>query len=161
MSKPARKKTSRAVMFRVTPEGTLAPNDDISRQTLRKRGFRVGDVLAADPKKPRSLHNWRRAHKLGQMLVENIEDFQSMESHGVLKRLQVEGDIGCEKLAIKLPGFGVVYQNIPLSLNFSDMDDGEFHAIYGQFCQHVIDNYWTSMTPDQIEQMANLVGLAA
>lgn len=154
-------KPSRAVMFRVTPEGTLAPDDDISRQTLRKRGFKVGDVLAADPKKPRSLHNWRRAHKLGQLLVENIEDFENMEAHGALKRLQVEGDIGCERMAIKLPGFGVAFQNIPLSLNFSDMDDGEFQVIYGQFCQHVIDNYWRGMTQGQIEQMANLVGLAA
>jgi hypothetical protein len=161
MSKPARKKTSRAVMFRVTPEGTLAPNDDISRQTLRKRGFRVGDVLAADPKKPRSLHNWRRAHKLGQMLVENIEGFQNMEPHGVLKRLQWEGNIGCEEMGVQVPGVGLATIRMPLSLNFADMDDGEFHAIYGQFCQHVIDNYWTGMTPEQIEQMANLVGLAA
>jgi hypothetical protein len=154
-------KPSRAVMFRVTKDGTLAPDDDISRQTLRKRGFRVGDVLAADPKKPRSLHNWRRAHKLGQLLVENIEDFQNMEAHGVLKRLQWEGNIGCEEMGVHVPGVGLATIRMPQSLNFSDMDDGEFHEIYGRFCQHVIDNYWRGMTQGQIEQMANLVGLAA
>jgi hypothetical protein len=50
---------------------------------------------------------------------------------------------------------------MPLSLNFADMDEGEFQVIYGQFCQHVIDSYWTGLTEEQIEQMANLVGLAA
>ena len=80
-------KTSKAVMFRVTPEGTLAPNDDISRQTLRKRQFRVGDLVTADPKKPRNHRAWSRAHKLAQLLIENVEDFANMNPHPVLKRL--------------------------------------------------------------------------
>ncbi|MAL97169.1 MAG: hypothetical protein CL583_01845 [Alteromonadaceae bacterium] len=154
-------KSSKALMFRVTPEGTLAPDDDISRQTLRKRGFRVGDVLSADPKKPRNLYDWRRAHKLAQLLIENIDDFASMDAHQVLKRIQIEADIGCDSIAIKLPGFGTAFHRVPLSLNFADMDEGEFQVIYGQFCQHIIDSYWAGLTQDQIERMANLVGLAA
>ena len=154
-------KTSKAVVFRVTPEGTLAPNDDISQQTLRKRQFRVGDLVTADPKKPRNHRAWSRAHKLAQLLIENVEDFANMDPHPVLKRLQWEANIGCEEMGVKVPGVGLATIRMPLSLNFADMDEGEFQAIYGQFCQHVIDSYWTGLTEEQIEQMANLVGLAA
>jgi len=70
-------------------------------------------------------------------------------------------NIGCEEMGVKVPGVGLATIRMPLSLNFADMDEGEFQAIYGQFCQHVIDSYWTGLTEEQIEQMANLVGLAA
>ena len=45
------KSKQRDLLFRVTAEGTLAPDDDFCRQRLRKRQLRVGDVVKADPKK--------------------------------------------------------------------------------------------------------------
>lgn len=36
-----------------------------------------------------------------------------------------------------------------------------FQQVYGQFCQHIIDMYWSGLTQDQIEQMSNLLGVAA
>jgi len=155
------KSKQRDLLFRITAEGTLAPDDDFCRQRLRKRQLRVGDVVKADPKKPRNPHHWRRAHKLAQLMIENLDDFANMDPHPVLKRIQWEANIACEEMAVKVPGYGITGVRIPQSLSFSDMDEGEFQETYGQFCQWVIDNYWTGMTQEQIEQMANLVGLAA
>lgn len=161
MKSPARRPSRRNLMFRVTPEGTLAPADEITRAALRRRKFRIGDVLAADPKKPRNLPAWRRAHRLAQLLIESLDEFEGGEAHQVLKRLQIETGIGCEELAIRVPGVGMCLQRIPRSMAFDEMDDGEFNEIYAQFCQHVIGTYWPDLTPEQIDQMASLVGMAA
>jgi hypothetical protein len=41
------------------------------------------------------------------------------------------------------------------------MEEGEFQEIYGGFCQHVISTYWPTLTEEEIDQMAGLVGDAA
>ena len=112
--------------------------------------------------KPRDPKQWGRAHKLGELLIENIDDFANCpDAHYVLKRLQVETGLGCELMEIRSEAFGIVQQRIPKSLNFGDMDDCEFNEIYAGFCQHIIDRYWPTMTQEEIEQIAKLVGMAA
>lgn len=155
------KKRSRAVMLRITPDGRFEPADDLTRQMLRERGLHIGDVVSADITMPRSYRQWMRAHKLGQLIAENIEDFQGVKAHQVLKRLQLEGNIGCESIAYRIPEYGMVEQRIPKTLNFADMDETEFQEIYGQMCQLIINRYWNDLSQQQIETMANLVGLAA
>jgi len=148
-------------MLRVTKDGNFEPADEISRQVCRRRKFRVGDILAADLRKPRSLVQWGRAHRLGQLLLENTDDFIGMDAHRVLKRLQVETGIGCDEMPIKAPGLGMVIYRIPRTMAFDQMEEGEFQEIYGGFCQHIIATYWPALTEDEIDQMAGLVGSAA
>lgn len=156
----SRKKNSRSIMLRVTPEGRFEPADEISRDVCRKRKYRRGDVVSAEIRKPRDYGQWKRAHKLGQLLAENLDDFTGWDCHRVLKRLQIETGIGCEEYPIK-SDYGMLMHRVPRSLNFSDMDEGEFQELYAGFCQHVIDRYWPELTQDEIEEMAGLVGLAA
>ncbi|MEO1892687.1 MAG: hypothetical protein FH747_03065 [Stenotrophomonas sp.] len=154
-------KQKRTVLLRVTDDGAFVPADDLSKQLLRQRKIRRGDLVSADPKKARNPTAWKRAHKLAQLLIENLDDFTNMDAHSVLKRLQFEADIGCERMDVKVPGYGVVSQRWPKSMSFDQMDEGEFQQVYGQFCQHIIDMYWNGLTQDQIEQMSNLLGVAA
>lgn len=155
-----RKKNSRAIMLRVTNDGRFEPADDISRDVCRKRKYRVGDILSADVKGARNYVQWKRAHKLGQLLAENIDDFSGWNCHRVLKRLQIETGIGCDEYPIKTD-YGMLMHRVPLSLAFDEMDEGEFQEIYAGFCQHIIDTYWHDLSHDQINDMASLVGLAA
>ena len=154
-------KSSKAIMLRVTDDGRFEPYDDMSRELLRKKRLRRGDVISATLKKARNPTNWRRAHKLAQLLIQNLDEFANGEAHAVLKRLQLEADIGCDYIACNLPGIGAVHYRVPKSLAFDEMEETEFDAIYGQFCQHIINAYWPELTPDEIEEMAGLVGLAA
>ena len=52
------------ILLRVE-RGALVPADAHSQQRLRERGYRVGDVLAAELAKPRSPGFWRLAHRIG------------------------------------------------------------------------------------------------
>ena len=84
------------VAFRVL-HGRLEPADLMSAQRLRAKGFRVGDIVFGDLKKPRNPRFWNLAHRFATLLMENIDQFSRMEdAHAVLKRIQFEADIGCE-----------------------------------------------------------------
>ncbi len=64
------------------------------------------------------------AHALGSLIAENIEAFPGQDAHGVLKRLQIEGNIGCDEIAVIFPGIGPCSYRIPQSLAFESMDEG-------------------------------------
>lgn len=156
-----KKPKARALMLRVTPEGYFAPADELSREVCRKRKYRVGDILSTDMKKPRSYLQWKKAHKLGQLLAENLDEFSGFDAHRVLKRLQIETGIGCEEMPIKVAGLGMLIQRVPRTLAFDQMEEGEFQEIYAGFCQHVVSSYWPSLTIEAIDDMTKLVGMAA
>jgi hypothetical protein len=149
------KRRPQRVMLRVI-KGGLAPADDYSASILRARGYRVGDIVSGDIKKPRNPGFHRLAHRIGSLAAENIEAFSGLAAHAVLKRLQLEGDIACENIPLNFPGVGPVSYRIPLSLSFEAMDDGEFHPIVAAFCSYLAKRYWPTLTGDQIEKMAEL-----
>jgi hypothetical protein len=149
------------IMLRVI-KGALVPADLTSAGMLRDRNYNIGDVLSAELKKPRNPKFHRMAHALGQALIENTDDFaEYTDAHKVLKRLQIEANIGCDVMAIKVPGIGMLEHRTPQSLSFENMDEAEFQAVYAALCNYVIKHYWRDMEADQIEQMASLVGMAA
>lgn len=155
------KKYPRSVLLKVTDQGALIPADEMAREELRRRKLRVGDCVSADPRKARNPRAWSRAHKLAQLLIENLDDFTGKDAHSVLKLLQFEADVGCERMEVNVPGYGIVTQRWPKSMAFDQMEEGEFQQVYAQFCQHIIDTYWNGLTQQQIEQMSNLLGVAA
>lgn len=136
--------------------------DDMAEHQLAKREYKAGDEVGADLKKPRDPVKFRRAHKLGQLLIENADDFAHYtDAHDVLKRLQLESGVWCDETAIRLEGIGMVMHRQALSLAFDEMEDGEFNKGYAQLSQFIITKYWPGLEAWQIEQMAGLVGLAA
>ncbi|WP_272962311.1 hypothetical protein [Alcanivorax jadensis] len=145
-------------MFRVvrSPEGraVLQAADDFTARRMREKGYRVGDLLAAQVTKPRSPGYHAYAHRLGQMVADNIEGFEGMQAHKVLKRLQLESGVECESAAIKVPGLGMVEHRIPKSMAFESMDDGAFREMIMALCQHLVREYWPSETPEHVAELA-------
>ena len=138
-------------------KGCLEPADECQRAKLRERGYRTGDLLAADLTKPRNPKFNRLVHQLGRLVVENIEAFAGLDAHKAIKRLQIEGKIACDEIGISVPGYGMVIQLIPRSLSFESMDEGEFHSAARGISRTIAERYWTNLTEEQILNMAELM----
>ncbi len=141
-------------MLRVV-KGALQPADAFAEQELRRRGYRVGDIVAGEIRKPRNPRFHRLAHQLGALVAENIEAFEGLDAHSVLKRLQIEAGIGCDDLSLNFPGIGPCVYRVPQSLAFESMDEGRFHEVIGALCAYIAKRYWPNMEPGQIERMAD------
>lgn len=135
--------------------GVLEPFDAATSAQLRAKGYKRGDVLSADLAKPRSPGFHSLAHQLGGMLADNIDTFDGMNPHAVLKRLQWEANVGCDEFGAMAPGLGLVMVRTPRSLSFASMDQGEFREVMKGLCRHVAKTYWPTCTAEQVEQMAS------
>lgn len=142
------------LMLRVV-RGGFEPADEFVRSELRRRGYRVGQIVAGVITKTRSPGFHRLAHRLGTLCAQNIEDFAGMDAHAVLKRLQWEANIGCSTMGAKVPGVGFVEVRIPESLSFDNMDQTAFKDVVRGFCRHIAERYWPDMEPEEIEKMAS------
>lgn len=135
-------------------KGGIQPADSYTAEKLRARKFRVGDIVAVAITKPRNPKFHNLAHRIGQLVVSNIDEFANSDAHTALKRMQIEAGIACDEIAIRIPNLGAVIQRIPRSLSFESMDEGEFHEVVRAFCRHIAMNYWPGLTPEQVELMA-------
>ena len=157
---PKAKRNRQQFALRVI-KGGFQPADRWTLEALKKRPYHVGDVLLADLKKPRNPKFNRLVHALGVLCAENIESFDGLDGHEVIKRVQLEGDIGCDTIALNMPGIGPVQYRVPRSLNFADMDEAEFKVIYERFCRYIAKRYWPELSEHQVGQMAELFPEAA
>ena len=144
------------IYFRVD-KGCLIPADSYQKSRLRERGYRIGDLIAAELTKPRNPKFNRLVHQLGRLCAENIEAFSGIEAHRIIKRLQIEGRVACDEIGINVPGYGMVIQFIPRSLSFGSMDEVEFSAAARGISRTIAERYWPSLTEDQILNMAELM----
>ncbi len=128
--------------------------DTLTAARLRQRSYQLGDLVFVEIRKPRNPKFHAFAHQLGVLCAENLEAFDGMDGHSVLKRLQLESGVGCDELAIRAPGLGMLMHRIPRSLSFESMDEGEFREVMRGLSRHIAATYWTGCTPEQIEQMA-------
>lgn len=155
---PMTTKKRRAEKFALrVVRGGYQPADSSTAARLRDKGHRVGDIVFAQITRPRNPRFHRLAHAFGRLVAENIDAFAGMESHKVLKRIQLEANIGCEEVAYQLPGNGMIIQRIPHSLSFESMDEGEFRSTYRGMCRHIAQMYWPDLGEDEIAQMAELM----
>jgi hypothetical protein len=154
MAKP--KRTPERFPLRVA-KGAFVPADQSTLSRLRTKGFKTGDLVFAEFKKPRNPKFHRMAHALGQLCAENLDAFEGMEAHRVLKRLQIEAQVGCDEMAIIIPGVGKCLHLIPRSLSFESLDEAEFKEIIAGMCRHIAKCYWPRLTAEQIEDMAGVM----
>lgn len=138
-------------------KGGYVPADASAATALRSLGHRVGDLVFADFTKPRNPQFNRLVHAFGALLAQNLDAFTGRDSHSVLKRLQIEGDIGCDNIALNFPGIGPCEYRVPRSLSFESMGEDEFSTVYRQFSEYVSRKYWPDSTPEKIERMAELM----
>ena len=148
------------IMLRVS-KNCLEPADEFARARLKEKGYRVGDYVSAQLRKPRNPGFHRLAHQLGALLAQNLDDFEGVPAHTVLKRIQLEADIACDEMWLNMPGVGPVVYRIPQSLSFESMDQGEFEEVFRAMCRYVAKRYWPSMTAEQIEATASCMTEAA
>lgn len=135
-------------------QGALVPADQCAASQLRARRYKVGDLLVAELKKPRSPKFNRLVHRIGQLVVANIDAFSGIDAHRAIKRLQIEGRVACDEIGVNVPGFGMVIQFIPRSLSFESMDETEYREAARGICRTIAERYWPSMEPQAIEYMA-------
>lgn len=145
--------TRESVYVRVE-KGRLTPADAYAAGQLRSRGYKVGDVLKAKLSKLRNPKFNRLVHRIGQLVVANIESFHGAETHDAIKRLQIEAGAGCDEIGILIPGFGMAIHRTPRSLSFESMSEDEYQTVAKSICRHIAATYWPSLTAEQIESMA-------
>lgn len=138
--------------------GALVPADRYSVEALKSRKLGPSDVVFATLRKPRNPKFHRLAHALGQLLVENLDEFADLDSHSCLKRIQLEADIACDQMAINFPGLGPCSYRMPRSLSFESLDQTQFEAVYSAMCRHIAARYWRDLTPERVAEMAELMG---
>lgn len=141
-------------------KGGFAISDPLTAQRLRLKGYSIGDDVALEVFKARNPKFNGLAHKFGELLAQNLDDFAGMDSHDVLKRIQLEAGIACDEVQLR-GDFGLVYHRQARSLSFDQMDEGEFHNVYEAMCRHVSAKYWPAMKPEEIEKMAAFMPDAA
>lgn len=110
--------------------GALVPDHPIDRRSMKERKFHVGRQLRATLREDRNPGFWRKAHVLGGWLADNVEAFAGLDMHTALKRLQELSGVGCETVEYDIPGVGKLTRTEAQSLNFSDMDEGEFNTLW-------------------------------
>lgn len=142
-------------------KGALVPGDSYTQKRLKERGYRVGDILLADLRKPRHPGFHRLAHRLGQLVAENIEAFEGLDGHAALKRIQIEAGIGCDEIPLRLPVIGQITYRVPRSLSYASMDQAEFEKTIRGMSEYIAREYWPDLTPEQIEEMAEAMPEAA
>lgn len=114
--------------------GCLVPDHAIDRRSMKERKFHVGKQLRATLRQDRNPMFWRKAHVLGGWLADNVELFQGLDHHAAVKKLQELSGIGCEEedFTIDLGSLGTHKgkRKVAASLNFDDMDEGEFSLLW-------------------------------
>ena len=123
------------VMKLVNPEtgeliGALVPDHPIDRRSMKERKMFAGKSVRATLRQDRNPMFWRKAHVLGGWLADNVEAFSGCDMHAAIKRLQELSGVGCETVEYDLPGVGKLTRTEAQSLNFSDMDEGEFNSLW-------------------------------
>ena len=147
-------KNKRERIYLRVSKGCLIPADDYAASRLREKGYKLNDVLAAQIVKLRNPKFNRLVHRIGQIVVANIEAFAGLDAHTAIKRLQMEGRIACDEIGIMVPGYGMVVQVIPRSMSFDTMDEGEYNEAARAICRLIAQRYWPTLTPEQVEKMA-------
>jgi len=146
--------TKRERIYLRVDRGCLIPADPYAASKLRERGYKIGDLLAAELVKPRNPKFNRLVHRIGQLVVANIDAFAGIDAHKAIKRLQIEGKVFCEEVGIHVPGYGMLVQFIPRSLSFESLDEGEYQEAARQICRTIAERYWHDLSPEAVEEMA-------
>ena len=185
---PKRKPAKKERVFLRIVKGGLEPADPYAASKLRERGYSVNDVVSADLKKLRNPAFNRLVHRIGQLVVANIEAFAGMDAHAAVKRLQWESNTECDEVGISmrsaweqfasailridgmevirpaldvvcsmLPSDALLFVRAPRSLSFESMDEGRYRAAAASICRYLSVRYWPSVSPERIEQMAEVM----
>lgn len=164
--------------------GCLVPNSWVDNKLLRERKYRTNDVLRATIAHPRNAKFHRLVHQLGTLVKRNLDDFQHLDSHSVIKQLQRESGVCCDVMRITaspvveailaaaesllgdaaarmlrtvLPEIKAIDVLTPQSLAYDCMDESDFRRLWDGICTHLVRQYWTQLSVEQVTEMAKLM----
>lgn len=137
--------------------GALVPRHKSDRRMLREKRLKVGDVVRLTLRKPRNEKFHRLVHGLGALVGQQVDGFEHMDAHAVIKRLQADSGVMCEPVVYQIPGLGNLTRSEPRSLAFDEMDEGEFQTLWRGICAHLIATYWPALDEAAIESMIDLM----
>lgn len=164
--------------------GCLVPSSWADNQLLRERKLKTNDLIRATLHNPRNTKFHRLVHQLGTLVRENIDGFERMDSHAVIKQLQMDSGVYCQQKEVNakpvvdavlsaatemlgvaaarmfhavLPDIETVEIAAPKSIAYDCMDESDFRQFWEGICQHIIDRYWPTLTEEQITEMAELM----
>lgn len=168
-AKRARRPIYVTCMRLVDPEtgveyGAFVPSHPIDQRLAKERGYRVGREYRGLFQQARAGWQHRLIHKIGQMMVDNVEGWEQLGSHDAVKRLQMEADVCCETVEINaspvitavldaaeamlgkgaravLAGVLPEIQTVPVkqaeSLAFDEMEQDRFEVLFDGITEHI------------------------
>lgn len=135
----------------------LVPAYSVDRRAMNERKYSVGTELKADVRRSRNSQFYRLAHVLGGWLADNVDGFDGLTQHDAVKRLQELSEIGCEREAFDVPGFGRGYRWVAESLNFDDMDEGRWIELFNGWVEWLRREKWGDLSAEALEEVERLL----
>lgn len=155
--KPVYFEVRRVVDLRTGEEmGALVPRYACDRRAMRERKYHVGLELRAELKAARNPGFHRLAHVIGALVVDQLPDFENLDAHEAVKRLQRETGVCCETMQIDLGPLGKVPVTVPQSLAFDEMGQEDFERLVQAIFRLLASKYWPGMTQDAIENLVQM-----
>ena len=136
--------------------------DSGEAEKLREAGFTVGTEVTAQFDTGRNLLNFRQAHALAKFVRDNTEAFDpDLDSHAVLKRIQVDADIECdmadEEVFVEGLGWIPLKRRVPRSLAFDRMTQTVWREVFTRFKNYCITTYFPDWGRDEIHQFEEIL----
>lgn len=146
----------------------FVPLHPIDQRLCRERGFKVGHEYRAEIKQARISWQHRLVHKIGQLMIDNVEGWEQLRSHDAVKRLQLESGVCCEfdeidarpviravlamvqflvgkrtyaKLARNLPAIATVPVKRAESLAYDEMEQDRFEQLFDGITEYIGVHY--------------------
>lgn len=129
--------------------GALVPANAVDQRLLRERRFAVGREIRSELKQSRNPAFHRLVHAVGYLLVDHVDGFESMTAHDAIKEVQKRAGVFCEPMEIDLGSLGRVEVQVPRSIAFDEMDEGEFHELFRGLTDY-IDRHLISGLADAV-----------
>jgi hypothetical protein len=134
----------------------------IDRRLMAERGFKRGDEVRLEVKRPRNVKFHRLAHAVGQVMVDNVEGWEHLTAHDAVKRLQRESGVCCEEVEIDIPGMGKLLAKQAESIAFDEMTPERFEQLFKGITDHMDRTYSPDFTADaKAEYLLMVQGEAA
>lgn len=157
----------------------------VDRELMKQRGYRRGQEVRLEIKAPRDAWRHRLLHKIGQLMVENVDGWEALDTHEAVKRLQREACVCCEQVDMDatavvsavlaasdaafgpgaakllrevLPRIETIPVTVARSLAFDSMDEDEFRRLFEGITQHIGMHYTHVMLDEVVAEfwlMAN------
>ena len=136
--------------------GALVPRYSCDRRAMKERRYHVGQELRVVIRKARNPGFHRLAHVIGALVVDQLPDFENLDAHEAVKRLQRETGVCCETMQIDLGPLGKVPVTVPQSLAFDEMGQEDFERLVQAIFRLLASKYWPGMSEDAIQSLCDM-----